>query len=74
MGAGASAPPMPTLFYASALALPNATPPPELDIGTILPFMVKIAPLPAVAPGGTLDYTVTLTNHDTYDKPINLAA
>ena len=74
MGAGASAPLMPTLFYASGLDLPNATPPPELDIGTILPFVVKIAPLPAVAPGGTLDYTVTLTNHDTYDKPINLAA
>ena len=35
---------------------------------------VSLSPLPATPRGGTLDYTVTLTNISPFDKPQNLAA
>lgn len=34
---------------------------------------VAVSLPPSVQPGDVLDYTVTLTNHDPYDKPYNLA-
>ena len=47
---------------------------PEPDPVDTLPIDVTISPLPRTPTGGTLEYTVTLTNVSAYEKPLNLAA
>jgi hypothetical protein len=70
----APATPPPTLFYDGTLAIPGAPLAPEPDPTDSLPIDVKLTALPSTRPGGTLDYTVTLTNVSAYNKPLNLAA
>jgi hypothetical protein len=65
--------PPPTLFYDGTLTIPGSPAAPEPDPVDALPVSVRLSALPATAPGGTLDYTVTLTNVSPYDKPLNLA-
>jgi hypothetical protein len=66
--------PSPTLFYEAPLIVPGSPSPPESDPVDTLPVRVTLSALPATAPGATLDYTVTLMNISTFDKPLNLAA
>jgi hypothetical protein len=71
----APATPPPSFLLEEPFVLPDLGPEPAPpDPGDILPFTVS-ANLPSkVQVGQTLEYTVTLTNHSQYDKPINLAA
>ena len=64
----------PTLAYGSPLTVPGSPAAPEPDPCDALPVSVSVSPLPTTRPGSTLTYTVTLTNHLPYDKPLNLAA
>ncbi len=66
--------PPPDFLYGSALALPNAPPPPEGNPADSLPLTVNFTVPETVAPGETLRYTVTLTDHEAYGKTDNLAA
>jgi hypothetical protein len=66
--------PPPTLFYDGRLTVPGSAIAPEPDPGETLPLSVTLSALPTTTPGGTLDYTVTLTNVSPYDKPLNLRA
>ena len=70
----APATPPPGMFFDGALTVPGTPPPPEPDPGDSLPVSVSLSPLPPTTPGGTLDYSVTLTNTMAFDKPLNLAA
>jgi Protein of unknown function (DUF4232) len=66
--------PAPVFTYNEPLAIPGSPAPPAPDPIDTLPVTVTLSPLPTVAPGADLAYTVTLTNKDAYGKPINLAA
>jgi len=70
----APATPPPDVFFEKPFVIPGTPAPPEPDPVDSLPIDVTISPLPPTAPGGTLEYTVTLTNVSAYDKPLNLAA
>lgn len=70
----APATPPPSLFYETPLTIPGSPSPPETDPADTLPVKVTLSALPAIAPGATLDYTVTLTNISPFEKPLNLAA
>jgi hypothetical protein len=65
--------PPPSLFYDGMFAIPGS-PAPEPDPVDSVPVSVTLSALPASSPGGTLQYTVTLTNVSPYNKPLNLAA
>jgi Protein of unknown function (DUF4232) len=64
--------PAPNLLYDGSLAVPGTPTAPEPDPIDSLPVSVTLSTLPNVMPGGTLDYTVTLTNISEFDKPLNL--
>jgi hypothetical protein len=66
--------PPPTLFYVGVLTIPGTPAAPEPDPGDTLPISVTVPALGSTVVGGTLDYTVTLTNVSPYDKPLNLTA
>jgi len=67
--------PPPSFQLEQGFALPDVAPPPAPpDPGDSLPFDFVVSLPPTARAGATLDYTVTLTNHSPYDKPINLAA
>jgi hypothetical protein len=70
----APATPPPGFGWNGPFVVPGTPEPPPPDPGDTLPMSVSIPPLPAVAPGSTLVYTVTLTNTSGYDKPLNLPA
>ena len=70
----APATPPPDMFFEKPFVVPGSPAPPEPDPVDSLPIDVTISPLPPAPPGGTLEYTVTLTNVSAYDKPLNLAA
>jgi hypothetical protein len=70
----APATPPPDMFFDGPLAVPGTPTAPEPDLVDTLPIAVTLSPLRATKPGGTLDYTVTLTNISPFDKPLNLAA
>ena len=70
----APATPPPDMFFDGPLAVPGTPIAPEPDPVDTLLVAVTLSPLPATTPGGTLDYTVTLTNISPFDKPLNLAA
>jgi uncharacterized protein DUF4232 len=70
----APATPPPDLFFDGMLSIPGTPSAPEPDPIDTLPVAVTLSALPATAPGGILDYTVTLTNVSEFAKPINLAA
>jgi hypothetical protein len=65
--------PPPSLFYDGMFAIAGS-PAPEPDPVDSLPVSLTLSALPASTPGGTLQYTVTLTNVSPYEKPLNLAA
>ena len=65
--------PPPDMFFEEPFVVPGSPAPPEPDPVDTLPIDVTISPLPPTPPGGTLEYTVTLTNVSAYDKPLNLA-
>jgi len=64
----------PDLSYDGSLTVPGTPAAPEPNPTDSLPVSVTLSPLPTARPGGTLDYTVTLTNISAFDKPINLQA
>ena len=66
--------PAPEAFYETAFATPGTPAAPEPDRGNLLPVSVTLSPLPATAPGSVLEYSVTLTNIDPYQKPASLLA
>ena len=70
----APATPPPGMFFEKPFVVPGSPAPPEPDPADTLPIEVTISPLPRTPPGGTLAYTVTLTNVSAYDKTLNLAA
>ncbi|HEY3073342.1 MAG TPA: DUF4232 domain-containing protein [Candidatus Limnocylindrales bacterium] len=63
-----------TLFLDGTLTIPGSPIAPEPDPVDTLPVSVTLSAIPKIAPGGTLDYTVTLTNISPYDQPLNVAA
>ncbi len=65
-------PPHPAFAYDGPFTIPGTPAPPEPDPVDSLPVKVTVSPLPTIAPGAVLNYTVTLTNESPYDKPINL--
>jgi hypothetical protein len=69
----APATPPPDLFFDGMLSIPGTPTAPEPDPVDTLPVAITLSALPATKPGGTLDYTVTLTNVSEFAKPINLA-
>jgi hypothetical protein len=66
--------PPPGFDYNEPFTVPGSPEPPPPDPGDTLPFTVTIPSLATVQPGSILGYSVTLTNIDAFDKPINLAA
>ena len=70
----APATPPPALFYYIPFATPGSPTAPEPDAADSLPVSVAISVLPPAAPGEALEYTVTLTNTDAYEKSISLEA
>jgi hypothetical protein len=66
--------PPPGMFFEKPFVVPGSPAPPEPDPVDTLPIDVTISPLPPTPPGGTLEYTVTLTNVSAYEKTLNLAA
>ena len=70
----APATPQPNLFYESPLATAGNPTAPEPDPVDTLPVSVILSRLSPTAPGAALEYAVTLTNIDAYDKPISLEA
>ncbi len=71
---GVSPVPDPTFAYAGPFAVPPIPPPPEEDIGNVLPFTVSVSALPVVHPGQALTFTVNLTNATSFGKTLNLPA
>ncbi len=70
----APATPPPGMFFEKPFVVPGSPAQPEPDPVDTLPIDVTISPLPRTPTGGTLEYTVTLTNVSAYEKPLNLAA
>jgi len=70
----APATPAPYFGWNGPFGVPGTPEPAPPDPGDTLPLSVSVPPLPAVAPGSTLVYSVTLTNISGYDKPLNLSA
>ncbi|MGI8872302.1 MAG: DUF4232 domain-containing protein [Candidatus Limnocylindria bacterium] len=70
---GSQAPP-PIFAYGNPMTLPGTNPPTPDSCDPALPLSVGLSALPSVRPGGTLIYTVTLTNRSAYDKILDPGA
>jgi hypothetical protein len=66
--------PPPSFFYNSRLTVLGSSEPPAPDPADYLPITVTVSPLATVPAGSVMAYSVTLTNIDAYQKPMNLAA
>jgi len=60
--------------YNEPFTVPGSPEPPSPDPADSLPLRVTVPPLPTVAPGSVMVYSVTLTNISEFGKSINLAA